>query len=206
MQAPGVRSLWGVVNVNRYREMACRCRPWGGAWVHPVCDRADARPNWRERAGRESRRSRLRPGSENLYYRDRSDVVSPEGCLAEIKSVACSSRENRVLRSDRFSSDKERGSAGGAAVGAACAASRGLAESAAGIFSAGIDKPAAGVLSSGTTGVAAVTLSSALVRSSTGGALRAFIGAGESALPRMIGSPSLPPPMITTFELLDCAS
>ena len=59
-----------------------------------------------------SRPSRLHPGSESSYYRDRSDVSSPEGCLVENISVGCSSRDSRVSRSDRFSSDKERGSAG----------------------------------------------------------------------------------------------
>src|SRR6516162_10369776 len=57
-------------------------------------------------------------------YRAPSDVASPEGCLVEIISVQCSSRDRRVSRSDRLGSDEERGSAGGAAAGTACAVSR----------------------------------------------------------------------------------
>jgi hypothetical protein len=33
-----------------------------------------------------------------------------------------------------------------------------------------------------------------------------FGGGGPSTLPRMIGKPSLPPPMTTTFEFVDCDS
>ena len=39
-------------------------RPWGRAWVHLVWDRADARPNWRERGAREQTKS-ASPISEN---------------------------------------------------------------------------------------------------------------------------------------------
>jgi hypothetical protein len=71
-----------------------------------------------------------------------------------------------------------------------------------GIFSAGVAKASAGIFSKGTAGPAAVALC-LLVPSSAGAAAAA--GAGVSVF-RMIGKPSLPLPIITTFEFVDCES
>jgi hypothetical protein len=79
----------------------------------------------------------------------------------------------------------------------------GVAQSlAGGIFSVGHANPAAGVFSSGAMGLAAVVLS--LGASFPLGVLPAGGGAGSSALPKMTGSPSLPLPMTTIFEFVDC--
>lgn len=79
----------------------------------------------------------------------------------------------------------------------------GVAQSlAGGIFSAGRANPAAGVFSNGAVGLAAVVLS--LAASFPLGVLPPDGGAGSSALPKMTGSPSLPLPMTTTFEFVDC--
>jgi hypothetical protein len=75
---------------------------------------------------------------------------------------------------------------------------------AAGIFSVDVANPAAGVFSNGTVGLAAVVLSLLVVSFPLGGVLPAV--AGVSTLPRMIGKPSLPLPMTTTFEFVDCES
>ena len=77
-----------------------------------------------------------------------------------------------------------------------------------GILSAGIARPDAGIFSNGTVGVAAVTRSLARAVRRRRRTSRACAGGtgGESTLPRMIGRPSLALPMITTLELLDCAS
>jgi len=72
-------------------------------------------------------------------------------------------------------------------------------------FSVGVAKPAAGVFSNGTAGPAAVVLSLFIVSVPLGDVLPAG-GAGVSTLPRMIGKPSLPLPMTTTFALVDCES
>ena len=79
-----------------------------------------------------------------------------------------------------------------------------MAELAGAIFSAGVANPAAGVFSNGTAGPAAVVLSF-VASVPLGGGLPAS-GAGVSTLPRMIGKPSLPLPMTTTFEFVDCES
>src|SRR5262249_36495978 len=77
-------------------------------------------------------------------------------------------------------------------------------ELAGGIFSVGVANPAAGVFSNGTAGLAAVVLCLLIVSFSLGGVLPA--GGGVSTLPRMIGKPSLPLPMTTTFAFVDCES
>ena len=71
-----------------------------------------------------------------------------------------------------------------------------------GIFSAGVGKASAGVFSKGTAGPAAVGLC-LLVASSADAAV-----AGDAAVSvfRMTGKPSFPPPMMTTFEFVDCES
>jgi hypothetical protein len=81
-----------------------------------------------------------------------------------------------------------------------------VAELAAGIFSVGVANPAAGVFSNGTVGLAAVALSLFVVSFPLGGMLPAGGDAGVSTLLRMIGKPSLPLPMTTTFEFVDCES
>src|SRR5262245_9435058 len=73
-----------------------------------------------------------------------------------------------------------------------------------GIFSAGVANPAAGVFSNGTAGPAAVVLF-LVAESFPLGGLPAG-AAGVSTLPRMIGKPSLPLPMTTTFAFVYCAS
>jgi len=95
----------------------------------------------------------------------------------------------------RLSGQKERDPSGVAA--------EGVLELAGGIFSAGVANPAAGVFSSGVVGLAAVAF---VVSLSLGGVLPAGGGAGVSTLPRMIGRPSLPLPITTTFEFVDCES
>jgi hypothetical protein len=81
-----------------------------------------------------------------------------------------------------------------------------VAELAGGIFSVGVANPAAGVFSNGTVELAAVALSLLIVSFPLGGVLPAGGDAGVSTLPRMIGKPSLPLPMTTTFEFVDCES
>jgi hypothetical protein len=78
-------------------------------------------------------------------------------------------------------------------------AADGVLELAGGIVSAGVANPAAGVFSTGTAGPAVVGLSFVSFPLVGG-------GAGVSTLPRMIGKPSLPLPMMTTFEFVDCES
>src|SRR5262245_8238715 len=145
-------------------------------------------------------------------YRGCSPAGGWTGCLADgssFVSVERKARERKASISDRLSGNMERGSAGAEAVGVAGAGagavSGGAGQPAAGILSAGIAKPAPGVLSSGIAGAGAVALSLAMMPLSAGVA-PAYWAAGVSTLPRMIGNPSLPAPMITTFELLDCAS
>jgi hypothetical protein len=82
-------------------------------------------------------------------------------------------------------------------------AADGVLELAGGIFSDGIANPAAGVFSKGTVGLAAVVLS--FVSLPLGGVLPGG-GGGVSTFPRMIGRPSLPLPITTTFEFVDCES
>ena len=65
---------------------------------------------------------------------------------------------------------------------------------------------AAGVFSVGTAGLATAVVSLAALPSSLGEVCPVADDGGVSKLPRMIGKPSLALPMITTFELLDCAS
>jgi hypothetical protein len=79
----------------------------------------------------------------------------------------------------------------------------GVLELAGGIFSAGVAKAASGVFSNGTAGLAAVVLS--LLSFPSGVVLPARC-AGVSTLPRMIGKPSLPLPMMTVFAFVDCES
>jgi hypothetical protein len=74
-----------------------------------------------------------------------------------------------------------------------------------GIFSVGVANPAAGVFSNGTVGPAAVVLSLVAESFPLAGVLPAG-AAGVSTLPRMIGKPSLPLPMTTTFAFVDCES
>src|SRR5262249_595668 len=76
-------------------------------------------------------------------------------------------------------------------------------EASGGVFSDGSVRLAAGVFSATAAGAAAVGLGA--LAPSLGGA---FSGGDEdeSTLPRIIGTPSLPPPMITTLEFVDCAS
>ena len=80
-----------------------------------------------------------------------------------------------------------------------------MRELAGGIFSGGVANAAAGVFSNGTAGPAAVVLSLFVVSVPLAGVLPAG-GAGVSTLPRMIGKPSLPLPIKTTFEFVDCES
>ena len=79
-----------------------------------------------------------------------------------------------------------------------------MADVAGGTFSAGVVNPAAGVFSNGTDGPTAVGPFVFVFVPVPVGALAA--GGRLSALPRMIGRPSLPLPMITTFAFVDCES
>jgi hypothetical protein len=81
----------------------------------------------------------------------------------------------------------------------------GVLELAGGIFSGGVANAAAGVFSNGTAGPAAVVLSLFVVPGPFAGVLPAG-GAGVSTLPRIIGKPSLPLPITTTFAFVDCES
>src|SRR5262245_30710196 len=74
-----------------------------------------------------------------------------------------------------------------------------------GIFSAGVAKPAAGVFSNGTAGPAAVVLCLFAASFPLAGVLPAG-AAAVFTLTRMIGKPSLPLPMTTTFAFVDCES
>jgi hypothetical protein len=112
-------------------------------------------------------------------------------------SVGRTMREKYASISDRLSGQNERDPSGVAADG--------VFELAVGIFSAGVANSAAGIVSNGTVGLAAVVLSLFIVSFPVGGVLPAG-GAGVSTLPRMIGKPSLPLPMTTTFEFVDCES
>src|SRR5262245_28241149 len=98
--------------------------------------------------------------------------------------------------SDRLSGHKERGPSE--------AGTDGVPDPTVGIFSGGVANPAAGVFSNGTAGLAAVVLCLLIVSFSLGGVLPA--GGGVSTLPSMIGKPSLPLPITTTFEFVDCES
>src|SRR5258708_36550347 len=89
--------------------------------------------------------------------------------------------------------------AAGAGAGVAGGAGR---EVAGGNFSAGIVNAAAGVFSNGTAGPAAVAFCLSAVSLPLGCAVPAD-GAGESTLPRMIGNPSFPLPIMTTLEFVD---
>jgi hypothetical protein len=82
----------------------------------------------------------------------------------------------------------------------------GVLELTGGIFSAGVANPVAGVFSNGTGGLAAVVLSVLVLSLPLDGVLPAGGGADVSTLPRIIGKPSLPLPMMTTFEFVDCES
>ena len=84
-----------------------------------------------------------------------------------------------------------------------------------GVAASGVPEPAVrsfsvvaagGVLSVGTAELAAEVVSLAVLPSSLGEVCPTPDDGGVSKLPRMIGKPSLALPMITTFELLDCAS
>ena len=66
--------------------------------------------------------------------------------------------------------------------------------------------PAAGVFAGDGAGPPTVVLSFVVVSLSVGAVLDAGAGAPAFALPRITGNPSLPLPMITTFELVDCES
>src|SRR5262245_3127133 len=68
----------------------------------------------------------------------------------------------------------------------------------------GVANPAAGVFSNGTAGPAAVVLALVAESLPLAGVLSAR--AGVCPLPRMIGKPSLPLPMTTTFAFVDCES
>ena len=57
-----------------------------------------------------------------------------------------------------------------------------------------------------TAGLATAVVSLAALSSSLGEVWPVAGDGGASELPRMTGKPSLALPMITTFELLDCAS
>ena len=107
----------------------------------------------------------------------------------------------RTIRAKKVSiSDKLRGQDDGGRSGvAAC----GVPEPAVVSFSVGT---AAGVFSVGTVGLAAAVVSLAAPPSSLGEVWPVAGDGGVSELPRMTGKPSLALPMITTFELLDCAS
>ena len=74
-----------------------------------------------------------------------------------------------------------------------------------GVFSDGFGKVSAGTFSDTVVGVAAVVLSLGVVSPFPAGD-DGCGDAGVSTLPRMIGKPSLPLPMITILELDDCAS
>ena len=92
--------------------------------------------------------------------------------------------------------------AAGAELGPAAGAAPGVTG---GIFSAGVDNAAAGIFSNGTAGPGAVARSLSALSLLIGCALPAG-GAEESTLPRMMGKPSFPLPMMTTLELVDCES
>src|SRR5262245_48514029 len=99
--------------------------------------------------------------------------------------------------SERVSGQNERDASG--------AAADGLPGLAGAIFSVGVANPAAGVFSNGTAGPAAVVLSLFMVSVPLGDVFPAG-AAGVSTLPRMIGKPSFPLPMTTTFAFVDCES
>ena len=84
-----------------------------------------------------------------------------------------------------------------------------------GVAASGVPEPAVssfsvvaagGVFSVGTAGLATAVVSLAALSSSLGEVWPVAGDGGASELPRMTGKPSLALPMITTFELLDCAS
>ena len=84
-----------------------------------------------------------------------------------------------------------------------------------GVAASGVPEPAVssfsvvaagGVFSVGTAGLATEVVFLAVLPSSWGEVCPAPDDDGVSKLPRIIGKPSLALPMITTFELLDCAS
>src|SRR6516164_4020101 len=108
--------------------------------------------------------------------------------------------------SERVSGQNERDASGVVADGVLeVVLADGILELAGAIFSVGGANAAAGVFSNGTAGPAAVVLSLFIVLVPLGGALPAG-GAGVSTLPRMVGPPSLPLPMTTTFAFVDCES
>jgi hypothetical protein len=110
-------------------------------------------------------------------------------------SVGRNIREIKASTSDRLGGHEARGASG--------AAAGGVAGPAVGVFSGGVAMAAAGIFSNGRVAPAAAVL----VSLSLGGAAPVVCpGAGASTLPRMIGKPSLPLPIITTFEFEDCES
>ena len=107
----------------------------------------------------------------------------------------------RTIRAKKVSiSYKLRGHDEGGRSGVAAS---GIPEPAVGSFSVGA---VADVFSVDTAGLAAAVVSLAALSSSLGEVWPVAGDGGVSELPRMIGKPSLALPMITTFELLDCAS
>src|SRR5712691_6444678 len=125
-----------------------------------------------------------------LFYRALSPARRAAGCV-EVASLLLSgslSSRGRSIRAKKASiSDK----VGGHSERASPGATDGVA---AGGFSVGVDKAAAGVVSSGIEGAAAVVRSLGAVPPSLGDISPARGGGAASALPRMIGKPSLPPP------------
>ena len=66
--------------------------------------------------------------------------------------------------------------------------------------------PAAGAFTGDGAGPPTVVLSFGVVSLSLGAVLEVGADAPAFELPRITGNPSLPLPMITTFELVDCES
>ena len=114
---------------------------------------------------------------------------------ADFGSVERTIRAKKVSISYKLRGHDEGGRSGVAASG--------VPEPAVGSFSV---VAAGGVFSVGTAGLAAAVVSLAAPPSSLGEVCPAPDDGGVSKLPRIIGMPSLALPMITTFELLDCAS
>src|SRR5262245_57328709 len=108
-------------------------------------------------------------------------------------------------RSDRLGVHDDRCCSFGAAVGCPPSEAFPVGDAALGVFSAGVARLLAGIFSNGFAGAAAVVCLAAAEPSSAG-RVAACGDTGVSTLPRMIGRPSLPPPMMTTLELLDWAS
>ena len=140
-----------------------------------------------------------KPMNSRLFKRP--VMTSPSSSYCCLESGSDFGSVERTIRARKASrSDKLRGQDEGGRSGVAASV---VAEPAVVNFSLGA---AADVFSVGAVGLAAAVVSLAALSSSLGEVWPAGGDGGVSKLPRMTGKPSLALPMITTFELLDCAS